>query len=141
MNKINLGRVLLGGLAAGAIMNLGEFLLNGVILANLLKSDLGRLNLPEPSGSFIGVAVLMTFILGIVIVFLYAAIKPRFGGGAKTAIAAGLIAWFFVYIYTGVLNTMLGLLAGNILLIGIAWGVFEYSVGAMAGAWLYKETE
>jgi hypothetical protein len=33
MKKINMGRVLLGGLIAGVVLNIGEFLLNGVVLA------------------------------------------------------------------------------------------------------------
>lgn len=140
MYNINVGRVLLGGLLAGAVLNIGEFLLNGVVLAKQMAEEFRRLNLPtEPSGKFIAIAVAMTFILGIAIVYLYAAIRPRFGSGIKTAICAGLIAWFFAVLYVGVINGALGLYSTNLALIGILWGVVEYVVGAIAGAWLYKE--
>ena len=100
MKQINLGRVLLGGLVAGLVLNIGEFLLNGVVLVDEMKKDFGRLNLPpEPGGDFIAKAVVATFILGIVITFLYAAIRARFGPGVKTAIYAGLLAWFFTILY------------------------------------------
>ena len=33
MNRINMGRVLIGGLLAGLIINIGEFILNGILLA------------------------------------------------------------------------------------------------------------
>jgi len=142
MKKINVGRVLLGGLIAGAVLNIGEYLLNGVVLADAMKQDFGRLNLPpEPGGDFIAKAVVATFILGIVITFLYAAIRTRFGPGVKTAIYAGVLAWFFTILYPGVINSALGLVAMKLFWIGLVWGLVEYAIGAVAGAWLYKEAE
>jgi hypothetical protein len=141
MKKINLGRVLLGGLVAGLVLNIGEFLLNGVVLADDMKSDFQRLNLTDPGGNFIAKAVVGTFILGIVIVFLYAAIRSQFGAGIKTAIYAGLFGWFFVYLYTGVIYSGMGMVAMKLFWIGLVWGLVEYALGAIAGAWLYKEAK
>src|SRR5262245_46842648 len=141
MKKINVGRVLLGGLVAGLVLNIGEFLLNAVVLGNEMKADFARLGLSDPGGGFIAKAVGATFVLGIVIVYLYAAIKSQFGVGMKTAIYAGLFAWFFVYVYAGVIQGSLGLVSMKLVLIGMVWGLVEYAVGAMAGAALYKESE
>jgi len=142
MKKINVGRVLLGGLVAGLVLNIGEFLLNGVVLADDMKSDFQRLNLPpDPGGNFLAKAVVLTFILGIVIVFLYAAIRAQFGAGVKTAIYAGLFAWFFISLYTGAIYSALGLVAMKLFWIGLVWGLVEYAVGAIAGAWLYKDAD
>src|SRR5262249_42284923 len=102
MGKINAGRVLLGGLVAGLIINIGNFLLNRVWLRDEMKVEFARLNLSEPGNEYIASAVVLTFILGIAIVYLYAAIRPRFGAGVKTAICAGLMTWFFVFLYTGI---------------------------------------
>jgi hypothetical protein len=41
----------------------------------------------------------MTFVLGFVMIFGYAAIRSRFGAGPKTAIIAALFAWFGVVVY------------------------------------------
>jgi hypothetical protein len=141
MKKINVGRVLLGGFIAGVVLNIGESLLNGVILANDMKTEFDKLHLPEPAGDFVAKAVVATFILGIVITFLYAAIRPRFGPGAKTAIYAGLFAWFCVYFYVGIIQTGLGFVSVKSALIGAVWGLVEYATGAVAGAWFYKESE
>jgi hypothetical protein len=142
MKQINMGRVLLGGLIAGAVLNIGEFLLNGVLLADAMKQDFLRLNLPpEPGGDFIAKAVVATFILGIVIIFMYAAIRAQFGPGVKTAVYAGLLAWFFTILYPGVIYSGLGLIGMNLFWIGLGWGLVEYVIGAVAGAWLYKEAE
>ncbi|HEU0174316.1 MAG TPA: hypothetical protein VFV58_08625 [Blastocatellia bacterium] len=141
MKKINIGRVLLGGLIAGLVLNIGEFLLNGVMLADDMKKDFERLNLPaEPGGGFIAKAVVATFVLGVAITFLYAAIRTQLGPGVKTAIYAGLLAWFFTILYPGVIYSALGLVAMRLFWIGLAWGLVEYALGAIAGAWLYKES-
>jgi hypothetical protein len=139
MNNINFGRVLLGGLLAGLVLNIGEFLLNDVVLAKQMQEAFERFNVAPPGGAFIAVAVVMTFILGIVLVLLYALIRPRLGPGVKTAIIAGLLMWFGIYVYTGILNGLLFAVPLNTLIIAIVWGVVEYLLGAIAGAWAYQE--
>ncbi|HEX6729173.1 MAG TPA: hypothetical protein VF074_04140 [Pyrinomonadaceae bacterium] len=139
MNKINFPRVILGGLVAGVVLNIGEFILNDFILRTQMQDFLRRLNLPDPGGSFIAVAVILTLIIGVVIVWLYAAMRPRLGPGPKTAICAGVIAWIFVCVYCGVINGMILQAPTNFLLIAIVWCFIEYVLAAIAGAWLYKE--
>ena len=139
MNKINVGRVVLGGLVAGVVLDIGNFLLNRVWLREELKADLGRLNLSEPGNDFIVKAVVLTLILGIGIVYLYAAIRPRFGAGVKTAICAWLMAWFVAVLYTGLIIGMIFKLSDGITVKRIVFGLFEYAIAAVAGAWLYKE--
>src|SRR5437867_2244120 len=106
MNNMNFGRVLLGGLVAGLVLNIGEFLLNGVVLANEMKAFNAQHNFPEPGPSFLVVAVVLTFVLGIVLVLGYACIRPRFGPGVKTAIIASLFAWFGICFYNGIILAM-----------------------------------
>ncbi|HKQ77876.1 MAG TPA: hypothetical protein VJ810_29530 [Blastocatellia bacterium] len=141
MKKINVGRVLLGGFVAGVALNIGESILNGVLLAKSSEEELKGLGLSAPGGGFIAKAVVMTFILGFIIVFTYAAIRTQFGPGVKTAVCAGLLSWFCVYVYVGVIQTGLGFVSSRLALIGAVWGLVEYSIGAVAGAWLYKEAE
>ena len=139
MNYINFGRVILGGLITGLILNIGEFLLNEVVFVKQMEAMFSRLNVPRPGASFIATAVGITFLLGIVIVWIYAMIRPRFGPGPKTAIIAAFVAWFCVYFYCGILNATLFSLPASYLLMGMVWGIIEYILAALAGAWLYKE--
>ncbi|HSD45626.1 MAG TPA: hypothetical protein VLB87_03355 [Pyrinomonadaceae bacterium] len=139
MNNINFGRVILGGLVAGLILNIGEYLLNEVVFAQQMRDFFERLRITPPGGTFIAIAVAITFLLGIVIVCLYAMIRPRYGPGPKTAIIAAIVAWFCVYFYCGILNTALFNLPATYVLMGMVWGIVEYGVAAIAGAWLYKE--
>jgi len=137
--KINLGRVLLGGLVAGIVLNIGEYILNDKVFGAQMKEYFAKHNFPTPGGNAIAVAVVMTLILGIVIVAGYAAIRPRFGAGPKTAIVAALFAWFGVYVYPNILGAAFGFVPTNILAIALVWGLVEYTIAALIGAWLYRE--
>jgi len=139
MTKINYGRVILGGLLAGLVLNIGEYLLNEVVFKQQMEEMFRKINVPPPGGSFIAIAVGITFLLGILIVCLYAMIRPRYGAGPKTAICAALVIWFCVYVYCGVLNAALFGISTSFLIIGMVWGLVEYALAAIAGAWLYKE--
>lgn len=139
MNKINFGRVLLGGLVAGAIFNLGEWLLNGVVLRSQMEEFFKRCGFPQPGTKFLVIAVAITFVLGIVLVLGYAGIRPRFGPGPKTAILAGLFAWFGVVVFNNIIAAGLGMITTNMLAIVLGWELVEYLLAALVGAALYKE--
>jgi hypothetical protein len=140
MNNINMGRVVLGGLVAGLVLNIGEWLLNVKVLASQMAEFSVKHNFPPvPAGSAIAVAVGLTFIMGIVLVLGYACIRTRLGAGVKTAIVAGLFAWFAVYFYVGIINSVFMGIAGGTIVMVLIWGLVEYLLAAIAGAWLYKE--
>lgn len=139
MGKINFGRVLLGGLVAGLLMNIGEYVLNDKVLGSQMKDYFALHNFPMPGGKAIAIAIVMVFVLGIVMILGYAAIRPRFGAGPKTAIIAGLFTWFGVYFFNNILGAAFGFVPTNILALLLGWGFVEYLVAALVGAWLYKE--
>src|SRR5207244_3093753 len=132
-------RVLLGGLVAGVILNAGEWLLNGVVLKSTMDAFFKKCGIPQPGNNFLVIAIAITFVLGIVIVLGYAAIRPRFGPGPKTAIIAALFAWFGVYLYQNVIGLGLQIVPVNAVAIALVWGLVEYIIAAMIGAALYAE--
>lgn len=137
--NINVARVVLGGLLAGLVLNIGEFLLNGIVLEAQMKEFSRAHGFADPSPAFFVVAIVITFVLGIVMVWLYALIRPRLGPGVRTALVASLIMWFGICFYTGIIYMMVLGIPTNVMMIGLAWGLVEYALGAIAGAWLYKE--
>src|ERR671919_2983805 len=96
MGKINLQRVVLGGLLAGLVLNVVDFLLYGVILADDINAAMQALGKPAMAGSSIAVFVVLDFLYGIALVWGYAAIRPRFGAGPRTAVYAGLYMWVLI---------------------------------------------
>ena len=139
MAKINMGRVILGGLLAGVIVNIGEFVLNMAILGTQWEAALKALNRPQFSGEVIAFFVLLAFALGIFAVWLYAAIRPRFGPGPLTAICAGLVVWALAILYPTGGALPMGLFPRHLLLYTAAWEFFEVPIATLAGAWIYRE--
>jgi hypothetical protein len=139
MDKINLGRVLLGGLVAGLLLNIGEFVLNEVILAEQWAAYMAEAGM-EPFGAGEMVAFLVIlFLFGIVLIWIYAAIRPRFGPGPKTALIAGLAMWAIAWALIGASFIAAGLYPVGLTVSSIVWGFFEVPIAAVAGAWLYRE--
>ena len=136
---MNFGRVFLGGLLAGLILNIGEFLLNTKVLGPQMMAFFTAHGFKNPGSNFIICAVILTFILGIVAVWLYALIRPRLGPGVKTAIVAAFILWFGIYLYSGIIGMLLFGTPMNMLIIGLVWGLVEYIIATIAGAWVYTE--
>jgi pimeloyl-ACP methyl ester carboxylesterase len=139
MSRINLGRVLLGGLVAGLIINFGEAILNGVLLAEHMNAAMAALNKPPVDQRMIMWFVLFGFGLGFMLVWTYAAIRPRFGAGIKTAICASTLVWGLAYLYPNLFMIIIDIFPRNITVIGIAWGLVEIVLAGIAGAWVYTE--
>ena len=139
MNNLNIGRVMVGGLVAGVVLNIGEFLYNGVLMANEMKAFNAQHNFAEAGGSFYLMATLLTFVLGIVIVLSYACIRPRFGPGVKTAIIACLFPWFYLCFYMGYFFVAVFAMPTRSYVIGMVWCLIEYGLASIVGAALYKE--
>jgi hypothetical protein len=140
MNRLNFGRVLLGGIVAGFILNIGEFVLNGIILAPHIEADMKRMNIKPPGAGFGLLAVTLTFVFGVLAVLLYALMRARLGPGPKTALVTALIVWFCVYAYSGTVNMLLINVPPKLILMILAWGLIEYPLGILVGASLYKES-
>src|SRR6202790_5828366 len=114
MSGINLGRVIGGGLLAGLIINISEFILNGVLLVQQMEAAMRSLNRPPVDNQMIVWFVVLGFALGIVTVWLYAAIRSRFGPGVRTAVCAALIIWFLAYVYSNASMAVMKILTRRI---------------------------
>ena len=139
MGKMNVSRIIGGGLLAGLVLNIGEFVLNMPVLGKQMEEAMQAKNLPIPGGGAIALYVVLAFVLGIAVVWLYAAIRPRFGAGPKTAIIAGLAVWFFVWLWVHISMVPVGLFPTSLILITLIWGFFEVPLATLIGAWTYKE--
>ncbi len=139
MEGINWARVVGGGLLAGLVINIGEFILNVPVIGEEFDAVVTSMNREPPGPNAIMIFVLMGFALGILAVWLYAAIRPRFGAGAKTAACAGSIVWALAYLYPNLGFMAMDFFPMKLILIGIVWGFFEVTLATVAGAWLYKE--
>jgi len=136
---INTGRVVVGGLIAGLVLNVSEFILNTVVLGTSMTAAMAKMNLPPVGGAGMVAFVVLGFALGIVAIWLYAAIRPRFGPGPKTALCAGATVWFFAYLYGGLGMVVMGMFPLGTMAVGLLWGLAEILVASVAGAYFYRE--
>ena len=138
MGKINYGRVILGGIMAGIVINVLEYLVHEVLLKAQHVEEMKALGKTMPEGgSTIAVWIVYGFAWAIAAVWLYAAIRPRFGPGAKTALCAGLAVWFFDSLLPGIAMwnmTLMPLSPGQ----NFAELVVQV-LAVIAGAAVYKE--
>ncbi len=140
MGKINLGRVLIGGIVGGIVYDILSFLVDGVLLAHRWADGMKALGHAEFTSNQIIEFNVLGLVFGIVLVWIYAAIRPRFGAGVMTAICAGLAVWV-----VGVLLPNLGfmwipgLFSRHLTVFTTAGGLVEVVVASVAGAALYKE--
>jgi len=139
MGSLNWARVLGGGLLAGLVINASEAVMNGVVLADQWAAVMRSMNKPAFSGGQIAVFNVLGFVMGIAVVWLYAAIRPRYGAGAKTALYAAGAFWFAAYLLPSVGQITMDLFPLNLVLIGLVWGLAEVVVGTLLGAKVYKE--
>lgn len=142
MGQLNWRRIILGGLLAGLVMNISEAALHGVMLGEDDLALFKSLNISEsPHPAQLMALIGMTFLLGMAAVWLYAAIRPRFGPVPKTALIAGLAVWVLAHLWSGVYlgAGYAGVFTLKQAWLPVVWGLFEAPLGSLAGAWLYKE--
>jgi len=140
--RINWTRVILGGLLAGFIVNICEYLVNGLILSSQWAAAMKALNKSSEMG--IGVISgfwLWGFLIGLYALWLYVTIRPRFGPGPKTAMIAGVAVWVPGSLLAMITPTALHLFRYRLIAIGVVVGLVEIVIGTIVGAWFYKERQ
>src|SRR5438876_115702 len=138
MGKINWGRVVLGGLLAGIVLNVVDFVLYGKVLAQDYNAALQALG-KGSTDNLIPLFIALDFVYGIGLLWVYAAIRPRFNPGPKTAVIAGVAVWFFVFLLHELGEAPLGILPQRLYTIGTVVGLIECPVATLVGAYLYRE--
>lgn len=141
MSQMNMGRVVIGGLVAGLVMNVIDAAANGYLLAAQWQAEANTLNATvmnrAATMSNIG-WVGVDFVLGIATIWTYAAIRPRFGKGPRTAmIAAGVMfvvghLFYASYVFNG-------LFSASLIGASSVAGLVATAAGAYVGGALYQE--
>ncbi len=139
MGKIDMGRVIAGGIVAGIIVDIVEFVLNGVVLREQWNSLSTAHNLPMIGMNQIIVFNILGLVTGIAAVWTYAAVRPRFGAGPMTAVYAALLIWVVGYLLPNLFQSIAGFFPANMMLVLSAVGLVEIIVATVVGAYFYKE--
>ena len=141
MASINSGKVITGGLLAGVVMNVCDTAWNFTVLKDDMIAMAQKFGMDAATAMSFSTAVpwiFVDFVLGVIIVWNYAAIRPRFGPGPKTAVLAGLVPYLagtvIVYGFTS-----MGMVSAAAFVKGTLTSLISVVLGSLAGGWAYKE--
>jgi hypothetical protein len=139
---INAQKVIVGGIAAGIVMNVLGFLGQGMLLGARMNAEMDAvvpgLSQRMVTGASIAINVLTQLVIGVLLVWLYAAMRPRFGPGFKTAAYAALVIWLCgLLFYSGWYLTGM-MLASTYVFVSLV-ALVTLLAGAYVGGMLYKE--
>jgi hypothetical protein len=139
---MNTSRVVLAGLLAGLVLNAGEAALHGAVLAAATVDAMAALRLEAvSSGTGLAMLIGITFVQGILGLWLYALLLPRWKTRTATAVVAGLALWVLsavyaaIYLGAGLPNVM----PDAVVWWPVAWGFVEYPLAIFVGALVYRE--
>lgn len=139
MGGINTQRWLAGGVTAGAIIWLLEGAASVFYMEQMrIAMEAHGLPLAVTTGSML-ISVLVSLIAGLTSIFFYAAVRPRFGSGPRTAVIVAVALWVGGYLLSLLGYQMLGLFPTSMLVSWGAVGLLEMIVATLAGAWVYRE--
>jgi hypothetical protein len=139
---INTSKVVVGGLAAGLVANIIGYVGFGLMLGPRMEAEAVAVA-PElagrgMAGSAIAVTVVAQFVIGLLLVWIYAAIRPRFGPGMKTATYAALVVWVCGIVFH--LDWLaMGLMTISTYVMATVVALVQLIPSAGVGAMLYKE--
>jgi hypothetical protein len=141
MGKINVGRVILGGIVAGIVIDIVGYLVDGLLLAPRWAAEMQALGRGVFSSNAILGFNLLGLLTGIALIWIYAAIRPRFGAGARTAVYAAIAVWvIYALIPNASFMCVSGLFSHHLMAGTTIGALVELLVGAIAGAAVYKES-
>jgi hypothetical protein len=139
MGKINMPKVVIGGLLTGFVLNVVDYVMFGVVFKDQMAAAMQALGKPPMSNAQIPWFVALDFVTGIALVWLYAAVRPRFGAGPATAAKAGVVGWFFAGLLPTLFMWPMALMPQNITVAATLVALVQYPLATVIGAKLYLE--
>lgn len=139
MGKINMPKVVIGGLVAGFVLNVVDYVMFGVVFKDQMAAAMQALGKPPMSNAQIPWFVALDFVAGISLVWLYAAVRPRFGAGPGTAAKAGVAGWFFAGLLPTLFMWPMALMPPNLTITTTVVALIQWPLAAVIGAKFYLE--
>jgi len=139
MDSINTSRWLMSGIAAGAVIWVLEGL-GSLLYMDAIETALSAHNLSMTmSTGMMILTIILSLLVGCVLMFFYAAARPRFGPGPRTAMTVAVGMWAGSYLVSLLGYHMIGLYPVRLLGIWAVVGLAELIIAALVGGRLYQE--
>ena len=121
--------------------NVFQFAVWGPLVGPSLKAALVALGHPmqETVGTTVA-GIVLWFIAAILVIWLYAAIRPRYGAGPKTAVLAGLAGGVLAGVIPDIgWGITLTLIPARVWVGDAVFSLVVIVIATLLGAWVYKE--
>ena len=138
VEKINWRRVVLCGFLTGLVWGMLYAAAFPLVGGHRIPGNVPGWPFRGTSVSTRGIMMVWPFVQGIWTIWLYAAIRPRYGPGPRTAAVTGFAVWFFVT-WVDAFWATLGVVSLTELVGPVAANLPITLVGTVVGAWPYKE--
>jgi hypothetical protein len=142
MGKISGWRVIAGGLLAGLVLFFEQGFVHMQLLhdAGVELAKAGILRADYETGPAVKVQAILDLATGILVAWLYAAVRPRLGAGLQTAILTGLVVWLLAFFQSYAPQALwTPRLAPGAVLGGLG-DLFGLLVGSAIAGWVYSES-
>jgi len=139
MSGINVPRWLAGGVVAGVVIFILEVLAMPLYM-DVMQSRLTELGLSMQldAGAY-ALGAVTTLLVGVVLIFFYAASRTRFGAGVRTALIVSVVFYAGAFLPLMINYRMIGLYSDHLLALWCVQGLIETVIAGVAGAWVYRE--
>lgn len=140
---LNTGKVVAGGLAAGVVLNLIDYVTYTMVLVDKVKAEANAFHPGMAdsmmSGNAITIYVITDFVLGLLMVWTYAAIRPRYGPGPRTALLVAFLFWILIA-FCNAHTMMMGMVSANLWWTEMFIFFVNFVIASWVGAMIYKES-
>ena len=139
MAGINYKRVLAGGLAAGLLYDIFEIALSPLFIGKRYEMELAAIRHTPPSAAGYAFFFSWGFVIGIIAVCLYAAVRPRFGPGPRTAARVAFALWVIGDLMPHMGQAFMGIFSFGLMIKFAAQQLLFMLAATIFGAWIYRE--
>jgi hypothetical protein len=141
MNKIKVNQLMLAGLVTLLVFIGVEFLVESLIFRPLSERILQEWHKELNLNAWKTINIVLNLVIALInctlLTWLYAALRPMFGVGSRTALVASAFAFLFITAFA-VNNVNLGTYPPRIALLELAYLIIELPLAILAGARVYE---
>jgi hypothetical protein len=126
---------MLGGFAAGLLINAIEYFVHGVLLDPQWTAAFAALGkTPQGWTTFIP----SNFLVGVVGVWIYTKFRPNYGPGPWTALRSALSIWIVFWAIPMMALQPMNIFPNVLVFTTIAVGLLDSIPAVLLGAWIYR---
>jgi hypothetical protein len=141
---MNTSKVVVGGIVAGIVLNVMDWFVYTRLLVNQMTAAMEQYKPGSSaimmSGNAITIYIITDFVFGLLLVYTYAAVRPRLGPGPRTAATVAGLFWLFAT-FINANQLIMGMMDKNLFWETSLIQLITLVLGTWFGAMVYTEED